>query len=262
VISPAAGGGTLDVLFEDGSSVRASLVGRDPLTDLAVIKVTGKSNLKTIPIGNTAELRIGQPVVALGAPLGLSSTVTSGIVSALGRTVQVPGEGTQTALLVDAIQTDAAINPGNSGGALVNCSGALVGIPTAGATTGESSGSIGLGFAIPVDSAMKVADEIISSGSVTHAFIGLSAQPLAATATGQSGATPGLFISAVTAGGPASSAGLQTGDVIRSIDDKPATSTEQLMALTLSKRPGDTVKIAYERAGHQATTTITLGSRA
>ena len=206
VISPAAGGGTLDVLFEDGSSVRASLVGRDPLTDLAVIKVTGKSNLKTIPIGNSAELRIGQPVVALGAPLGLSSTVTSGIVSALGRTVQVPGEGTQTALLVDAIQTDAAINPGNSGGALVNCSGALVGIPTAGATTGESSGSIGLGFAIPVDSAMKVADEIISSGSVTHAFIGLSAQPLAATATGQSGATPGLFISAVTAGGPASRA--------------------------------------------------------
>jgi putative serine protease PepD len=174
VIAPAVGGGTLDVLFEDGNSARASLVGRDPLTDLAVIKVAGKSNLKTVPIGNSADLRIGQPVVALGAPLGLSSTVTSGIVSALGRTVQVPGEGAQTALLVDAIQTDAAINPGNSGGALVNCSGALVGIPTAGATTGESSGSIGLGFAIPVDSAMTVANEIISSGTVTHAFIGLS----------------------------------------------------------------------------------------
>jgi putative serine protease PepD len=261
VISPAVGGGTLEVLFEDGSSVQASLVGRDPLTDLAVIRATGKSNLKTIPIGKSSNLRIGQPVVALGAPLGLSSTVTSGIVSALGRTVQVPGEGDQAALLVDAVQTDAAINPGNSGGALVNCSGALVGIPTAGATTGDSSGSIGLGFAIPVDSAMKVADEIIASGSVTHAFIGLSAQPLTAAATGQSGAVPGLFISAVTPGSPASSAGLQAGDIIRSIDGSPAASTEQLMALTLSKRPGDKVEFKCQRGGGEATTTVTLGSR-
>ena len=228
VIAPAVGGGALTVLFENGSSAQASLVGRDPLTDLAVIKVTGKSDLKPIAIGKSATLQIGQPVVALGAPLGLSSTVTSGIVSALGRTVQVPGEGAQNALLVDAVQTDAAINPGNSGGALVNCAGELVGIPTAGATSGGSCGSIGLGFAIPVDSAMKIADEIITSGTVTHAFIGLQAQPLAATATGQSGATPGLFIAAVTAGGPASAAGLQTGDIIRSIDDealRPAPSS-------------------------------------
>jgi putative serine protease PepD len=261
VISPAVGGGTLEVLFEDGSSAQASLVGRDPLTDLAVIRVSGKSNLKTIPIGKSSALRIGQPVVALGAPLGLSSTVTSGIVSALGRTVNVPGEGNQPALLVDAIQTDAAINPGNSGGALVDCSGALVGIPTAGATTGESSGSIGLGFAIPVDSAMKIADELISSGTVTHAFLGLQAQPLAATVTGQNNATPGLFIVGVTPGGPASTAGLQAGDIIRSIAGSPAASTEQLMALTLSKRPGDKVELKYERDGREATATITLGSR-
>jgi putative serine protease PepD len=262
VISPAVGGGTLQVLFEDGSAAQASLVGRDPLTDLAVIKVTGKSNLKPIAIGKSSTLQIGQPVVALGAPLGLSSTVTSGIVSALGRTIQVPGEGNQPALLVDAVQTDAAINPGNSGGALVNCSGELVGIPTAGATSGgESSGSIGLGFAIPVDSALKVADEIISSGTVTHAFIGLQAQPLSAAVTGQSGATPGLFVTAVTAGGPAGTAGLQSGDIIRKIDDSPAASTEQLVALTLSKRPGDKVTFAYERDGREATATITLGSR-
>jgi putative serine protease PepD len=261
VILPAVGGGSLQVVFEDGSAAHASLVGRDPLTDLAVIRVTGKSDLKPITIGKSSTLQIGQPVVALGAPLGLSSTVTSGIVSALGRTIQVPAEESQVALLVDAIQTDAAINPGNSGGALVNCSGELVGIPTAGATSGESSGSIGLGFAIPVDSAMKVADEIISTGTVTHAFIGLSAQPLTATATGQSGTTPGLFITAVTAGGPASSAGLQTGDIIRSIDGTPAASTEQLVALTLSKRSGDQVKVTYERDGKETTTTITLGSR-
>ena len=262
VISPAVGGGTLQVLFEDGSAAPASLVGRDPLTDLAVIKVTGKSNLKPIAIGKSSTLQIGQPVVALGAPLGLSSTVTSGIVSALGRTIQVPGEGSQPALLVDAVQTDAAINPGNSGGALVNCSGELVGIPTAGATSGgESSGSIGLGFAIPVDSALKVADEIISSGTVTHAFIGLQAQPLSAAVTGQSGATPGLFVTAVTAGGPAGTAGLQSGDIIRKIDDSPAASTEQLVALTLSKRPGNSVKFTYERDGREATATVTLGSR-
>jgi putative serine protease PepD len=260
VIAPALGGGSLDVVFDDGTAARATLVGRDPLTDLAVIRV-GKSNLQKISIGNSSDLKIGQPVVALGAPLGLSSTVTSGIVSALGRTVQVPGEGTGTALLVDAVQTDASINPGNSGGALVNCSGALVGIPTAGASTGETGGSIGLGFAIPVNSAVAIADEIIATGSVTHSFLGLQAQPLAASATGQGGQAGGLWIVSVVPGGPAAGAGLKEGDIIRSIDGKAATTTDQLMALTLTKRPGDRVEVKYERAGTQATATITLGSR-
>jgi putative serine protease PepD len=260
VIAPAAAGGSLQVVFDNGDTARATLVGRDPLTDLAVIRVD-KTNLQKISIGNSSNLKIGQPVVALGAPLGLSSTVTSGIVSALGRTVQVPGEGSTTALLIDAIQTDASINPGNSGGALVNCSGALVGIPTAGASTGETGGSIGLGFAIPVNSAVTIADEIISTGSVTHSFIGIETQPLAASATGQGGQAAGLWITAVVAGGPAASAGLQAGDIIRSIDGSPATSTDQLMALTLTKRPGDRVEVRYERNGTQATATITLGSR-
>jgi putative serine protease PepD len=260
VIAAAAGGGSLEVVFDNGDTASATLVGRDPLTDLAVIRVD-KSGLQTISIGDSSDLQIGQPVVALGAPLGLSSTVTSGIVSALGRTVHVPGEGSSSALLVDAVQTDASINPGNSGGALVDCSGALVGIPTAGATTGETGGSIGLGFAIPVNSALTIADEIMSTGSVTHSFIGVQAQPLAASATGQSGQAGGLWIVSVVAGSPAASAGLHAGDIIRSIDGNPATSTDQLMALTLTKRPGDHVQVEYERDGKEGTVTITLGSR-
>jgi putative serine protease PepD len=260
VIAPAVGGGSLEVVFDNGNAAQATLVGRDPLTDLAVIRVD-ESNLQTIAIGNSSDLQIGQPVVALGAPLGLSSTVTSGIVSALGRTVHVPGEGAGSALLVDAVQTDASINPGNSGGALVNCSGALVGIPTAGATTDQAGGSIGLGFAIPVNSALTIAEEIISTGSVTHSFVGVQAQPLAASATGQEGQAGGLFVTGVVTGSPAASAGLQAGDIIRSIDGSPATSTDQLMAVTLTKRPGDRVEMKYERDGRETTATITLGSR-
>ena len=265
VISPAVGGGALQVVFDDGSAADATITGRDPLTDLAVIRVSGKSDLRTISVGNSSNLRIGQGVVALGAPLGLSSTVTSGIVSALGRTVHVPGEASQTALLIDAVQTDAAINPGNSGGALVDCSGDLIGVPTAGASvpspSGEASGgSIGLGFAIPVNLAVKVADEIIATGTVTHAFIGLQVEPLPASVTGESG-TQGLRVAAVTTGGPAASAGLRVGDVITSIAGQAATSTDQLVAVTLTKRAGDRVEIGYERNGSKSTATITLTAR-
>jgi putative serine protease PepD len=266
VILPAVAAGGLQVVFDDGSSASATITGRDPLTDLAVIRVTGKSDLRTISVGDSSDLRIGEPVVALGAPLGLSSTVTSGVVSALGRTVHVPGEALQSALLIDAIQTDAAINPGNSGGALVNCSGDLVGVPTAGATvpspSGESSGgSIGLGFAIPVNLATKVADEIIATGTVTHAFIGIQAEPLSASATRQSGGVQGLRVAEVVAGGPAAAAGLRVGDIITSIDGNAAESTDQLMAVTLTRRAGDRVDIAYTRDGRQGTATIVLAAR-
>jgi putative serine protease PepD len=265
VILPAVAGGALRVAFDDGSVADATITGRDPLTDLAVIRVSGKSNLREISLGNSSDLRIGQGVVALGAPLGLSSTVTSGIVSALGRTVHVPGEASQTALLIDAVQTDAAINPGNSGGALVDCSGELIGVPTAGASvpsaSGEASGgSIGLGFAIPVNLAVKVADEIIATGKVTHAFIGLQAEPLPASATGENG-TQGLGVVAIVAGGPAANAGLRVGDVITSIGGQAATSADQLIAVTLAKRAGQQVEIGYERNGSRATATITLAAR-
>ena len=156
VIAVAAGGGSVEVLFTDGQSAPATITGRDPQTDLAVIKADVSRTLPVIPMGSSSSVQVGEPVVVIGAPLGLSGTVTSGIVSALDRTIQVPGENNTAALLVSAVQTDAAINPGNSGGAMANCSGQLIGVPTAGATvpssSGESSGgSVGLGFAIPVN---------------------------------------------------------------------------------------------------------------
>jgi putative serine protease PepD len=132
-----------------------------------------------ISVGSSSSVKVGEPVAAIGAPLGLSGTVTSGIVSALDRTVRVPGENDRSALLVSALQTDASINPGNSGGALVNCDGKLIGVPTAAATApGSRGGSIGLGFAIPVDLAKSISGEIIATGRVTHAFFGLQTVPI------------------------------------------------------------------------------------
>jgi len=264
VVAPAANGGALEVLFSDGKQVAATLVGRDPLTDVAVIKVN-ETGLPAIAIGKSSTLAVGQPVVVLGAPLGLSSTVTSGIVSALDRTIEVPGENSQSALLLNAIQTDAAINPGNSGGAMVNCAGQFVGIPSAGATvpssSGESSGgSIGLGFAIPSDYALTLADEIISTGRVSHAYFGVSALPISGQAAANNGVAEGLFVTAVDPSGPAHSAGLREGDIITTIDGQPATSTDQLSHLTLTKHPGDKVELGYQRDGRSGTATVTLAS--
>jgi len=240
----------------------AAITGRDVQTDLAVLHVQPARELKAIAVGSSASVKVGQPVVALGAPLGLSGTVTSGIISALDRTVEVPGEDDRSALLVSAMQTDAAINPGNSGGALVNCAGQLIGVPTAGAVVpGSAGGSIGLGFAIPVDLATSVADEIIATGRVTHAFFGLATVPIPASAAAQAGVPEGLFVQAVTPGGPAALAGLRAEDVITSIDGQPATSNIQLQELTLTKKPGDTVSIGYTRAGHPATATVTLAAQ-
>jgi len=262
VISIAANGGSVEVLFSDGQSVAATITGRDPQTDLAVLKIQTSAKLKVIATGSSQTVQVGQPVVAIGAPLGLSGTVTSGIVSALDRTVEVPGENDRSALLVSAMQTDAAINPGNSGGALVNCAGQLVGVPTAGATVpGSGGGSVGLGFAIPVDLATSVADEIIATGRVTHAFFGLQTVPVPPSAAAQAGLPEGLFVQVVTPGGPAAQAGLRANDVITSIDGKPATSNIELQELTLTKKPGDTVSIGYSRAGQSATTTVTLGAQ-
>jgi putative serine protease PepD len=266
VIAVAANGGSVQVLFSDGQSVPATITGRDPLTDLAVLKVNTSAKLKVIAMGNSSSVVVGQPVVVIGAPLGLSGTVTSGIVSALDRSIQVPADDDKTALLVGAIQTDAAINPGNSGGSMVNCSGELIGVPSAGATvpssSGESSGgSIGLGFAIPVDLAKTIANEIITTGSVTHAFFGLGTAPIPASAAAQGGVPDGLFVQTVTAGGPAAAAGLRQGDIITKINGEPATDPVQLQELTLTKKPGDTVQLEYWRNGTTTTTTVTLGTQ-
>ncbi|MCL2582663.1 MAG: trypsin-like peptidase domain-containing protein [Streptosporangiales bacterium] len=266
VIAPAAGsGGKLGVTFNDGKTAAAKLVGRDPLTDLAVIKVS-ESRLPAIPTGQSQSLTVGQPVVVLGAPLGLSSTVTSGIVSALDRTINVPGENSQTALLINAVQTDAAINPGNSGGSLVNCEGQFVGIPSAGASvpsaSGESSGgSIGLGFAIPSDLALPYADEIISTGKVSHAYLGVDAAPVAADAAKVNGSAEGLAVSGVDPKGPAAKAGLKAGDVITGVDGQPAVSTDQLVELTIRMHPGEKIPVSFARAGAARQATLTLAAQ-
>jgi len=263
VISVAAtSGGSVQVLFADGQTATATITGRDPQTDLAVLHVQTSRKIKVISLGSSSSVKIGQPVVAIGAPLGLSGTVTSGIVSALDRTVEVPGENDRSALLVSAIQTDASINPGNSGGALVNCEGQLVGVPTAGAAVPNSGGgSIGLGFAIPVDLAKRISEEIIATGSATHAFFGLQTVPIPPAAAEQAGLPEGLFVQALTAGGPAAIAGLRPEDVITKIDGEPATSNIQLQELTLTKKPGDTVSIEYTRDGQSATATVTLAAQ-
>jgi putative serine protease PepD len=265
VISAAANaGGTISVLFNDGTTSDAQLVGRDPQTDLAVIKVAPHDHLAVMSFGSSANLEVGQPVVALGAPLGFPNTVTAGIVSALDRSVQVPADGGATALLVAAIQTDTAINPGNSGGALVDCNARLVGVPTAGAVVPSASGTasggnIGIGFAIPGDFAKAVADEIITTGRVTHSTFGIQVAPVVRSGAA-AGAQSGLFVVGVATPGPSSAAGIQAGDVITEIEGKPATSAEQLLALTLTKKAGEQVKLTYDRNGTSQTATVTLAA--
>jgi putative serine protease PepD len=264
VIATAAGGGNVTVMFSDGRTEPATIVGRDPQTDVAVLQVADATGLVPMTFGSSQNLQVGQPVVALGAPLGLASTVTTGIVSARDRSVNVPADDGTTAILVAAIQTDAAINPGNSGGALVDCAGRLIGVPSAGATVpnpegGSSAGSIGIGFAIPSDFAKTIADELIAHGTVSHGSFGMSVVTVGGEQPGSEPA--GLYITSVTSDGPAQAAGLRAGDLIVGIDGAPATSAEQLLTATLQNRPGDVVRIAYVRQGVKQQADVTLGSR-
>ena len=258
VISVAAGGGSLSILRSDGKTSDATIVARDPLTDLAVIKSADTSGLPPITLGQSDSLHVGQPVVALGSPLGLTSTVTAGIISALNRYVRVPGDNGQSAHLVGAIQTDASINPGNSGGALVDCHARLVGINTAGAAVSSTAGgSIGLGFAIPIDLAEGIASELISEGKVTRPSLGIQIQPVSPA----NGGTAGLFVQGVTAGGSADEAGLRPGDLITEVNGEPADSVDILIAQTLKMRVGDVLRLTYERQGasHTAAVRLTAG---
>jgi putative serine protease PepD len=254
VVAEAADGGSLTVTLHDGRSTSATILGRDPGQDLAVIKVDGIDGLTPVKVGSSAALKVGQQVVAIGSPLGLSGTVTSGIVSALDRPV-VSGDGTgSTKSVLNAIQTDAAVNPGNSGGALVDMAGRLVGINSAiatlGAAQGSQSGSIGLGFAIPVDQAVRVAGELQTNGKASHAVLGVATQD----------ASGGASISQVVDGGAAGAAGLQVGDVVTSIGSKQIAGTESLMATVRSLAPGSKVDVTYVRDGKTATASVTLGS--
>jgi putative serine protease PepD len=246
------------VTFSDGRTAKFSIVGTDPTTDIAVVRVQGISGLSPITLGSSANLRVGQPVMAVGSPLGLEGTVTTGIVSALNRPVSTTGEAGNQNTVLDAIQTDAAINPGNSGGALVNMSGQLVGVNSAIATLGgdspdAQSGSIGLGFAIPVDQAKRIADELIRTGTVSHASLGVQV-------TSDKG-TPGAKVVEVVPDGAAAGAGLPSGVVVTKVDDRPINSADGLVAAVRSKAPGEKVTLTYQdpKGGDSRTVQVTLG---
>jgi putative serine protease PepD len=266
VADAASGGGSISVTLNDGSTATASIVGRDPVTDLAVIKAKGVSGLTKATLGSSADLAPGEQVVAIGSPLGLQGTVTSGIVSALNRPVRTgDATGTENAsTVIDAIQTDAAINPGNSGGPLVNLRGEVVGINSAiaslGASAGGQSGSIGLGFSIPIDQARTIAKELINTGSATHAQLGVSVQD--ASTNGSSTFSDGAAVAAVTAGGAAEKAGLAAGDIITKVGNRSIDSADALIAAIRSHRPGGSVLLTYTHSGTEQTAKVTLGSDA
>jgi len=254
---------SIRVYFSDGKSAVARLVGRDPYSDIAVIKATGITGLPALTLGNSGSVAVGDPVIAIGAPLGLADTVTSGIVSALNRPVQ-PGsdDGIAPQAFFDAIQTDAPINPGNSGGPLVNARGEVIGVDTAIETlgsdpvTGTQGGSIGLGFAIPVNQARRIIVELIRTGHATHSVLGATLNENYA-GTGAQIATSGP---GVAPGGPAANAGLRPGDVITKLGSQPITSAYALMDAITSLRPGSTVGISFIRQGQPMVAQITLGS--
>jgi putative serine protease PepD len=263
VVELAADGGSISVSFNDGSSAPAKVLGTDPLTDTAVIKADGVSDLTPATIGKSGDLKVGQSVVAIGSPFGLDSTVTSGIVSALNRPVDVGSDGQGNSTTYPAIQTDAAINPGNSGGALVDLNGNVVGINssirTASSTEGEA-GSIGLGFAIPMDEVMPIVDQMVKGETPTHAKMGISVSNVAS----KSGAlvTEGAQVQDVTTGSTAADAGLAKGDVITKLDDHLVDSADSLVATIRSYRPGDKVTVTFERGGDTKTVTLQLDSDA
>ncbi|WP_297825994.1 trypsin-like peptidase domain-containing protein [Mycobacterium sp.] len=257
---PAPGGPTpkTTVTFSDGRTAPFTVVGTDPTSDIAVIRVQGMSGLPPVSLGSSSDLHVGQPVVAIGSPLGLSGTVTTGIVSALNRPVSTTGESGNQNTVLDAIQTDAAINPGNSGGALVNMNGQLVGVNSAIATLGgespdAQSGSIGLGFAIPVDQAKRIADELIATGKASHASLGVQV-------TSDKGA-PGAKIVDVVAGGAAAAAGVPKNVVVTKVDDRPINSADALVAAVRSRAPGDKITLTFAdpAGGGSRTLPVTLG---
>jgi putative serine protease PepD len=244
----------LTVVFNDGqqSRVPGIIVGRDPLTDLAVLKVD-VSNATVAQLGDSAALAVGDPVIAIGSPLGLAGTVTTGIVSAKDRPVRLQGGGSDTDAVIDAVQTDAAVNPGNSGGPLVDASGAVVGINTAIRTLGgDSSGSIGLGFAIPIAMAKDVAEQIIRSGTVQHSTMGVNAR------SATDGVTDGAQVQNVQDGGPAALAGIAEGDVITKIGDRSIGNSDELVVAVRENPVGATVPVVLIRDGREMTVSVTL----
>ena len=259
--STDGGGATKTVTFSNGQTAPFTIVGTDPTGDLAIVRAQGVSGLTPITIGSSKDVKVGQQVVAIGSPLGLQGTVTTGIVSALDRPVAAGDGSGGDVTVLDAIQTDAAINPGNSGGALVNMNGELIGVNSAIASMGGGdagsgggqAGSIGLGFAIPADQAKRIADELVSTGTAAHGSLGVQ---LSNDATKSAGAA----ITGVVDGSPAAAAGLPSGAVITKIDGQIIDGPEALVAAVRSKAPGDNVTVTYlDASGAAQTTQVTLG---
>ncbi len=256
----------LEVYFSNGTSAPGVVVGQDPYSDIAIIRALGVSGLPALSLGNSAGVEVGDPVLAVGSPLGLADTVTSGIVSAVNRPVQ-PGltTGTSPEAYFDAIQTDAPINPGNSGGPLVNAQGQVIGvdaaIDTLGANplTGSQGGSIGLGFAIPINEAKRVALELIRTGQATHAVIGADINT-SWTGNGAEIMPAKGESQTVSPGGPAALAGLLPGDVIVRFAGQPVSDADTLLDALRSAAPGTRVSVTFIRDGQQHTVVIRLGS--
>jgi putative serine protease PepD len=266
VVAIAGDSGSISVSFNDGSTAKAKVLGTDPLTDTAVIQAEDVSGLTPATIGKSSNLAVGQGVVAVGSPFGLESTVTSGIVSALNRPVDVGSDTQGNTTAYPAIQTDAAINPGNSGGPLVDMNGHVVGINSSIQTTGSSTtdgtqgGSIGLGFAIPIDEVMPIVDQMVEGEAPTHAKLGISVTDVAS----QNGAeaSEGAQVQDISNGSTADSAGLRNGDVITKVDDQLISGSNSLVATVRSYRPGDKVQLTYVRDGDTKTVELTLDSDA
>jgi len=255
---------SLRVYFSDGRSARGVLVGRDPYSDIAVLKVAGIANLPALTLGNSKAVAVGDPVIAIGSPLGLADTVTSGIVSAVDRPVQPSATGghATTQVFFDAIQTDAPINPGNSGGPLVNARGQVIGVDAAIDTlgndpiTGSQGGSIGLGFAIPMDQARRVIEQLIRTGHATHSVMGAAINENFDGNGAQIATTRG----AVAPGGPAARAGLEPGDVVIRVGSLPISNPYGLMDAIRSQAPGSRVALTFLRHSQTHQTELKLGS--
>jgi putative serine protease PepD len=263
-----AQGSTVNVIFANGKKATATIVGTDPRSDLAVVKTSGVSGLKPATFGKSANMQVGDTVLALGSPLGLEGSVTSGIISAKDRTIDSSSEDQQTpqnpfgnqngngqqqqsssTTLTGLLQTDAPINPGNSGGALVNTNGEVIGINSAIATSGSNSGNIGLGFAIPSDKALQVANALKTGQKVSHPALGVSV-------TESDGG--GALVSTVTANSAAAKAGLQQGDVITAVNGAAINDSDDLVAAIQAAKVGDRVTIQFTRNGAQQTVQATL----
>jgi len=243
------GATAITVHFKDGASAKATVVGTDPTTDIAVVRVhVSSSKLHPLPLGNSTAIQVGQSVVAIGSPFGLPSTITSGIVSAIGRTISSPNGSS----IAGAIQTDAAINKGNSGGPLIDTRGNVIGVNAQ--IDSSSGGNNGVGFAIPINTAKQVASQLISSGNVKHAFLGVQVAE-------QTGSPSGTRVASVVSGSAAAKGDLKAGDVILSVDGKRVTGPEQLQAAIAAHKPGDRVTLRVSRSGQTRTVQVTLGTR-